>query len=87
MRVEYEYSFLHATPSALESGDVADLERLGREGWQIAGITAVGTGLVLVAFQRELGDREVFEEAAAKMQEEVALVVPLDDVEAIGREE
>ena len=87
MRVEYEYTFLHATPSALETGDVADLERLGHSGWQIVGITAVGTGIVLVAFQRELGDRETFEEAAAKMHEEVALVAPLDDVEAIGREE
>ena len=86
MRVAYEYTFLHAAPSALESGDVADLERLGRGGWQIAGITAVGTGLVLVAFQRELGDRESFEEAAAHMHEELELVAPLDDVEAIGSE-
>ncbi len=87
MRVEYEYTFLHATPSALESGDVADLERLGRGGWQISGITAVGTGLVLVAFQRELGDRETFEEAAAQMHEGLELVAPIDDVEAVGRED
>ncbi len=87
MRKRYEHKFLIASPSALAGGEIAEIEILGHTGWRVVGLSSSGEGVALVAFEREIGDEDAFEEAAASIESQTAIHAPPDElVDALGRE-